>query len=622
MKHSLKITSLLSLTTLVLTGCGYLGSRVGYSSISEPTSSPSLTSQVPTSEPSSETSYLSSSVETSSKDSSVPTVPSIPSITSDTSKPTSETPTSVPTSTTHTSESTSQSSSESSTSLQPTSTSGTTATSIEPTTQSSSQPTSQSTSESTATSTESSSSAVIPTSSEEPVTSESSTVIPPTSSTVIPTSEESSSSSVTPTSSTTSHTSSSQPTSSMTIPTPTSTSTTPTPTSQSTSESGITTISVANAITIINGLTKNVPTTEFYYVKGYVTSTVTVGTSGDLKFSIGDSASTSTTIMVYYASSTIGKPVKGDEVIVYGQLEMYNTTKEVVNGVIYSINGSLTTGTTTGSTTQSTSQTTSSSSTSQTTSSSSTSQTTSSSQGPDIPTGDIPAGYYSKVTESMSGSTLQSTLKSIINTSSVSVSYDWSRYEACDQDLDNSSNVLMVYARTSVPKSSHVSGSVGWNREHSFPQSKMATTQAKSDNHVIFASDNKVNGARSNYRLGDLSSQSPNVKDGYGNSTPCKLYDKNGEKFFDPGNTPARGEVARATLYSAVMYDYTITDNFETLAICLEWALTYPVTNRDVYRNDTVYKNQKNRNPFVDHPEYACRIWGTTNSDTKRVCGM
>ena len=245
------------------------------------------------------------------------------------------------------------------------------------------------------------------------------------------------------------------------------------------------------------------------------------------------------------------------------------------------------------------------------------------SQTPTVqPTSQTPTDYYGSITDSMSGSTLQNALRNIINTSSVNVSYSWSRFEACDQDPNKSSNVLMVYARTSLAKSAHVSGNTGWNREHSFPQSKMSSEQAKSDNHVIFASDNKVNGARSNYRLGDLSSKSPNVKDGYGNSTPCKLYDKSGEKFFDPGDTPARGEVARATLYAAVMYNYIITDNFESIALCLQWALSYPVANRDIYRNNTVYRYQNNRNPFVDHPEYACRIWGTTNSATRAACGL
>ena len=70
------------------------------------------------------------------------------------------------------------------------------------------------------------------------------------------------------------------------------------------------------------------------------------------------------------------------------------------------------------------------------------------------------------------------------------------------------------------------------------------------------------------------------------------------------------------------MYGYDVTDNFESIATMLTWHLNYPVTSFDINRNDKVYTNQHNRNPFVDHPEYACRIWGYKNSTTKSICGI
>lgn len=223
--------------------------------------------------------------------------------------------------------------------------------------------------------------------------------------------------------------------------------------------------------------------------------------------------------------------------------------------------------------------------------------------------------YYSSITDSMSGTTLLSNLKSIINTSSVSVSYDWSRYEDADEDPNNSNNVLLIYARNSVSKSAHVSGSTGWNREHTFPQSKMEVTQAKSDNHIIFASDNKVNGARSSLKMGVVSGGTV-VNDYNGNATTCRKT----SSLFDPNNQ-ARGVVARTTMYAAAMYDFDPTDNFESIATMLRWHLDYPVDSFDQGRNEKVYTNQHNRNPFVDHPEYACRIWGSTNSTTQSICG-
>src|SRR5574344_2964591 len=108
-------------------------------------------------------------------------------------------------------------------------------------------------------------------------------------------------------------------------------------------------------------------------------------------------------------------------------------------------------------------------------------------------------GSYYEQARGLSGSDLKAKLKTIIG-SNISVSYDWTRFEACDEAEDDSNYVLCLYSRKKELKTAHVSSAVGWNREHSFPQSKMTSTQAKSDDHIIFASDNKVNGARSNYK--------------------------------------------------------------------------------------------------------------------------
>ena len=225
-----------------------------------------------------------------------------------------------------------------------------------------------------------------------------------------------------------------------------------------------------------------------------------------------------------------------------------------------------------------------------------------------------PSSYYSSINDSMTGTTLLNALRSIIDTSSVSVSYDWSRYEAADQDPSNSSNIITIYARTSLKKTAHVSGGTGWNREHTFPASKLSNAKAEKDNHIIFASDNKVNSARSNIKMGVVTTGST-ITDSYGNSTTCK---KTGS-LFDPNNR-ARGIVARSTMYAAAMYGYDPMDNFESYETLLTWHLTYAVDSFDQKRNDVVYGNQKNRNPFVDHPEYACKIWGDKSEKTKSIC--
>jgi len=45
-------------------------------------------------------------------------------------------------------------------------------------------------------------------------------------------------------------------------------------------------------------------------------------------------------------------------------------------------------------------------------------------------------------------------------------------------------------------------------------------------------------------------------------------------------------------------------------AMMLQWHLMDPVSQKEINRNDSIYKNiQHNRNPFVDHPEYAGLVW-------------
>ena len=50
---------------------------------------------------------------------------------------------------------------------------------------------------------------------------------------------------------------------------------------------------------------------------------------------------------------------------------------------------------------------------------------------------------------------------------------------------------------------------------------------------------------------------------------------------------------------------------FGDLKTLLEWHIADPVDDYERRRNDRVYEVQGNRNPFIDHPEYANLIYGT-----------
>ncbi|MFA5660387.1 MAG: Ig-like domain-containing protein [Bacilli bacterium] len=218
--------------------------------------------------------------------------------------------------------------------------------------------------------------------------------------------------------------------------------------------------------------------------------------------------------------------------------------------------------------------------------------------------------YYASVGDE-TGSALASRLTTI--TAGANVDYDWPRYRAADEAEGDSNSVLLIYGRYTTPKSNSGGGTTNWNREHTYPQSKIGST-AQKDNHHIFADDNKTNGARGNMLFGEVTNGTV-VKDMYGKNTD----NYKNSSYFMP--TPAaRGEVARSTMYVNIRYGNSITGNFQSVALMLRWHIENPVTNREIYRNNTVHTLQKNRNPFIDNPDYACRIWGETNAETRNIC--
>lgn len=95
-----------------------------------------------------------------------------------------------------------------------------------------------------------------------------------------------------------------------------------------------------------------------------------------------------------------------------------------------------------------------------------------------------------------------------------------------------------------------------------------------------------------------------------------------------------RGDCARIIFYCCVAsstlslsdlsYSSTSNSNRDNLmgklSDLLKWNLQYPVQQREMNRNEGAEYVQGNRNPFIDHPEYACKIWGNTNDETRSIC--
>ena len=240
----------------------------------------------------------------------------------------------------------------------------------------------------------------------------------------------------------------------------------------------------------------------------------------------------------------------------------------------------------------------------------------SSSSGTSIvpPPGPFDPETYYKACEGLSGTQLASTLKSI-NEPKVKA-YTWERDEDADEALDDSKSVFCIYTRHNIPKTNHVSSGYSWdkwNKEHIWPQGDWPTS--KTDTHNYFACEGEINNQRSSKSFAEGGTRITV----HGHQTDCYQT----SSTFEPCDD-AKGEVARSLMYGAIMYpnDRDLTDMI-SYELAIKWHLEHPSTERDIRRNNVVYESdQKNRNPFVDHPEYACKIWGTKNSTTKNLCGI
>ncbi len=164
-----------------------------------------------------------------------------------------------------------------------------------------------------------------------------------------------------------------------------------------------------------------------------------------------------------------------------------------------------------------------------------------------------------------------------------------------DEDPENRKNVILIYNSESRNKNEFLSGSnphttQTFNTEHVYPQSLINNT-AKGDLHHLRSCDIQINAKRANYRF---------VK-GQGN---FKLTDKS----WYPGDD-WKGDVARMIMYLSLRYNENFKD-VGSLDLFLTWNREDPVSDFERQRNNRIQKIQGNRNPFIDNPFLATRIWG------------
>lgn len=247
----------------------------------------------------------------------------------------------------------------------------------------------------------------------------------------------------------------------------------------------------------------------------------------------------------------------------------------------------------------------------------------------------IPAGYYDNAT-GKTGAALKTALYTIIKGHTV-ISYEGliNAYKTTDQKPDGT--IWDMYSNCTYTIGTKQCGNYSvecdcYNREHSFPQSWFAKASPMvSDLFHIYPTDGKVNGMRDNYPYGTVTA--PTYTSGNGSKLgPCSFPGYTG-KVFEPLDE-YKGDFARTYFYMATRYENLIASwqsngnaneilNGTSFPCYDEWFLNLlftwnaadPVSQKEIDRNNVIYKDfQHNRNPFIDHPEYANLIWGINTS--------
>lgn len=223
--------------------------------------------------------------------------------------------------------------------------------------------------------------------------------------------------------------------------------------------------------------------------------------------------------------------------------------------------------------------------------------------------------YYAGIDFNEADAELEEDLSTLVSTMTrISYGDDTEIMRYTDESIEKPGTLYGVYDGDLI--SGTADGT--WNKEHVWPCSQMkeggVDPRPGSDtkNHATDLHNLRVSCQNSNGKHGN------------------KFYDvaDSGIAFFpniasDGSSNHAfegdfRGDVARICFYMALRYDFLkLTDDIENaddlsmgrLSVLLEWNEEDPVDAFEEQRNSRIYEYQGNRNPFIDHPELAERLY-------------
>lgn len=245
---------------------------------------------------------------------------------------------------------------------------------------------------------------------------------------------------------------------------------------------------------------------------------------------------------------------------------------------------------------------------------------------------EVPMAYY-RALDGKSDAELKTAAYNIIhNLTPISDYYDLPDYFEVTDVYPNSRRWWDMYS--DIPL--YAPSFKGLNREHSLPKSwwgGSTSVQAYTDLNHLYPSEAAANMAKSNYPLGMVDRTSPTKFDNGITTVGFPVAGQGGGAgyVFEPADE-YKGDFARTYFYMATCYqDYTwkykymlVNGTYPTLNqwsvdLLLKWHREDQVSQKELDRNEAVYKFQNNRNPFIDFPELAEYIWGNRKGQIFRL---
>lgn len=252
----------------------------------------------------------------------------------------------------------------------------------------------------------------------------------------------------------------------------------------------------------------------------------------------------------------------------------------------------------------------------------------------------IPDGYYDGVSGKKGADNILNALNTCISKDYNEISYKGLEPHYLNTDFysdtlwDMYSTCHFVYEDANKAQKQVCDG---WNKEHVCCQSWLGSGPMVSDLFNVYPTDARINNLRSNYPYGVVSTFS-----GFSGDPDKHGLGKLGSSVAGVGTVYEpddryKGDFARTFFYMVARYRSNILNsgngsqmfssnptNLTTYALnfLLQWHRNDPVSEKEIDRNQAVYGEQNNRNPFIDYPDLVEYIWGDKVGQTVDLSAM